>query len=235
VETKNLLPEFHVEVNVEAGQRLVHQQRTGSQDEGASESDALLLSSRQRGWLRSGVLQKIDSPEHLTDPLVTLESRDPLRLEPELEVSAHRKMRPEREILEDHADVPPLGRHDDLSIRGREHAADLHAAAVRSVEAGKEPKSGRLPAAGRSEESDPLALSHLEREAAERLPRAVLLPYIRECQRGDGRLRENNAPRSANGMATPTSSSMHTAEIISGRPFAISVNRRTGNGSLPGG
>ena len=235
METKNLLPESHVEIDVEAGKRLVHQQRAGSRHEGAGESDALLLSSRQRGRLRSGVFQKIDSLEHLTDSLVTLGSRDALRLEPELEVAAHRKMWPEREVLEDHADVPPFGRHDDLSIRSRKHAANLHAAAVRRLEAGKESKGGRLPAAGRPKEGDTLARSHLEREAAERQPRAVLLPYVRERQRVDGRLRESKTPRSANGRAPPRRSSTHTAEIISGRPLAISVNRRTGNGSLPGG
>src|SRR5207245_1517811 len=46
----------------------------------------------------------------------------------ELQMLADRQVRPEREVLEHHREMPFLGRHRYLALRARDHAVDVDAA-----------------------------------------------------------------------------------------------------------
>ena len=91
--------------HVECGERLVHQQHLGVDDQRAREPDTLAHAARQ--LLRIGALvaveaDQIDGSERT---LVALGRRDALRLEAELDVLQHGQPGKEREGLEHHRDL----------------------------------------------------------------------------------------------------------------------------------
>ena len=89
-------------------------------------------------------------------------------------------VRIERVVLEDHRDVAVLRRHvvDDLTV-------DHHLPGGDRLESGDHPQRGRLPAAGRPDEHDELAVGDLEVEVGHRL-RAVGIDLRQALERDLG-------------------------------------------------
>ena len=80
----------------------------------------------------------------------------------ERDVVEHAHVRVQRVVLEDHRDVA-LGRDDVVD----DAAVDRDLAARHLLEPGDHAQRGRLPAAGRPDEDQELALVHVEREAVD--------------------------------------------------------------------
>src|SRR5262245_12688702 len=139
-------------------------------------------------------------------------------------------MWPEREILEDHADLALLRRDQDAARFRHSAPIDQHGTRVGHLEAGQEAERRRLPASRRSEKRDSLARLDPEREGAERDTQPEALrdaPPLERAHRAAS-LRRLTASAISGTSAAPTISK-HSAATSAGRPFAISVNVRTGS------
>ncbi|MDF2117934.1 hypothetical protein PY365_20385 [Roseiarcaceae bacterium H3SJ34-1] len=98
---------------VEVAQRLVEQhQRPGGK--ATRDGDALLLSAGQFRGIAIPVGGKTGDIERMIQPLGYVMIRKPLCLEPEGQIVGDRHVRPQRIILEDHADPSPFSWYDRL-------------------------------------------------------------------------------------------------------------------------
>jgi hypothetical protein len=138
----------------------------------------------QGAWL---AIEELGQPEHggrLAHQPSPLRLVDVAGEQRELDVLAHRLVRVERVALEHHRDVPVLG------LDAGDHlAADAHRAVGGLVEPGDHAQRGGLPAAGRAEEHEELAIGHVEREVVDGDDVAEALGHGRERDRGHSRAR----------------------------------------------
>ena len=151
------------QLRVEVRERLVHEVGRGLADDGAPHGDALALAARQLTWLTVEILGE---PEH---GRCGLHSLSQLRLggtadlQCETEVVAHRHVRVERVVLEDHRHVAVAG-----GCPGHVAVADQDPALCCLLEPGDHPKQRRLPAARRPDEHHELAGQHGQVDVADR-------------------------------------------------------------------
>jgi hypothetical protein len=155
----DLRAHLHAQLRVEFRERLVHQEHLRLAHDRAAHRDALALAA---GQLLRAPVQVRRQPEELgrpRDALVHDVLRRVSQTQPEADVVGDGEVRVERVVLEDHRDVPLLGRqvvHDALADR------DLAFGDV--LEPRDHPQRGRLAAARRADEHDELAVADLERE-----------------------------------------------------------------------
>src|SRR3954468_2559557 len=72
-------------------------------------------------------------------------------------------MRPDRVGLENHAEIAPVGRNEDLALRRENDAVvDRNLATHRTLQAGNGPQSRGLAATGRTKQREELASRHFE-------------------------------------------------------------------------
>ena len=79
--------------HVERGERLVHQQEVGVDDQRPGQADALAHAARKLLRIRALVAAEPDQVDRRLGPLGPLDLADALRLEPELNVLVHRQPR----------------------------------------------------------------------------------------------------------------------------------------------
>ena len=155
----DLRAEADPDLRVQGGERLVEEQHLGLEGERARQGDALLLSARHLPRVAVARARQADELEQLRRSfrdrgLVALAN-----LQPESDVVGDGHVREQRVCLEDHADVPAVGRPVG-DVRPVEDDA-----ARRWVLEARDHAQGRgLATARRPQEGDELALLHREVE-----------------------------------------------------------------------
>jgi hypothetical protein len=160
------------QLGIEVRQRLIEQQQLGMADDGAGERHALLLAAGELGSrsLRDGVHSH--QPQSVHRALANFAFPRPRAADPERigDVIQHVHMRPDRIRLEDHSEVAPVSRHENVPCGvGEYRAAHDDPAGVRLLQAGDAAQRRGLAAAARTEQREERALRHLEAHAPDRV------------------------------------------------------------------
>jgi len=173
VQALDLRAHVDAQLGVEIGQRLVEEEELGLAGDGAADGDTLALAAGQ--FLRLAVEEGLDLQDlgGALDRRGDAGARRAAHLEAEAEILAHRHVRIERVVLEDHGDVAFARRHvvdhlvvnDDLAARYR-------------FEPGDHPQNRALAAAGGTDQDDELALVDLKIDAVDDLQLAVFLDQL---------------------------------------------------------
>jgi hypothetical protein len=158
----NLDGEPVMQLAVEAGERLVEQQRTGRGRQRAGEGDALGLAAAEVGDVAATEAGEPDEVEHLLDAPVALGCRQTLHLQPEPDVRRHRAVGEQLLVLEHHPDPAAVGGNG-----GEVPAVEAHGTRLGSDETGDHAQQGALATARRPEQGDDLAVADGERDAIE--------------------------------------------------------------------
>ena len=178
----DLRPHLDAELRVEVRQRLVHQERLRLADDRPPHGHALPLATRQRLGLALEELVQTEDVRGLADAPIDLGLRQLAQLQTERHVVVDRHVRVQRVVLEHHRDVPLLGRnavHDLL--------ADPDRPARDRLQTGDHAQRGRLPAAGRADQDDELAVGHVQGEVGHcRRPVSVHLGDVIHRDLGQG-------------------------------------------------
>ena len=157
------------QIGVQRAERFVQQQDVGLNDQPAGERDALALATGEPLGPLIGHVREAK----LLEDCATFASRSArftrLTSRPYATLLAHRHVRKQRVVLEDHRGRPPLGRQVVDAA-----AADQDVAARDRLEAGDHAQRRRLAAARGAEEGDELALAHGQVEPDDR-GRAVVI------------------------------------------------------------
>ena len=163
------------QLGVEVGQRLVHQERRGAADHGASERHALALAARKLPGIAVEQRIELHLPRDVLDRRLDLGFRLAAHRQRIGDVGEHRHMRVERVGLEDHRDVAILRQHvGDVAI------ADADRAGRNLFEARDHAQRRRLAGARGSEQDEELAVLDLEVESLDHLDRAERLVDVLE-------------------------------------------------------
>jgi hypothetical protein len=163
-----LLAHLYADLRVERGERLVHQQYLGLEDQGPGDGHALLLAAGELARVLLLVAVQREEGEEFRDLFLDGPVRDLAEPQPEGEVLEHGHVRPEVVALEHHGRRPLLGRQ----LRDVLPAQD-HLPPVRVQESAHGAEDGGLAAARRPQEGDELGLGHLEVDVADPFPVAV--------------------------------------------------------------
>ena len=134
---RQLLPQGYAQIGVEARKWFVEEQQPRRTDERASERGTLLLPAGELMWIAIGQ-RRLEPGElqHLDDSSRAVGFREAGRIGNELEISSHREVRPQREILEHETDSALVGRHDVASRLRDFPAVEPDLAAVRTLQPG---------------------------------------------------------------------------------------------------
>ncbi len=202
-----LRPHLLAQLPVEGGERLVEQQDARRVHEGARQRGALLHASRELARPPLPLPLQADEGQRLVHAAPDLGLGHAALAQAEGHVLEHRHVGEERVGLEHHAEPPLVG-------RARRHvlAVDDHAAGARRHEARDQVERRRLPAAGRAEEREQLALVHREVEGIHRPHRAEVAGAATQL---DDRARHQRSRSSENTAASPKNrSASHTAAKV---------------------
>ena len=150
------------QLGVEVAQRLVHQERLRLAHDRAAHRDPLPLAAGQLAGLAVEHLLQAQDARDLVDPRGDVALGRLAQLQAEAEVPAHRQMRVERVVLEDHRDVA-LARVEPGDVP----AADVDRAGRRLLDPGDQLEQRRLAAARRADEHHELALVDIERHVVD--------------------------------------------------------------------
>src|SRR3989441_7358494 len=121
----HLYPDLRIEVR----QRLVQEQDVRVQHEGAGERDALLLAAGELAGITELEARQVDLAEAGRDALGDRGTVELSHLESVGDVRLHRHVRPERIVLEHHADVTRVGPEPVDAPRSEEHTSELQSLA----------------------------------------------------------------------------------------------------------
>ena len=161
-------------------QRLVHQERLRVAHDRAAHRHALALAAGEVRRLAVQVLAELEDLGGLLDLRVDLGLGDLRELEREAHVLAHRHVRIQRVVLEDHRDVA-IARRELVDAL----AADDQLAVGDLLQARDHPQRGRLPAARRADEDHELAVADLEVHVLDGLEAVgIALPDVLERDLG---------------------------------------------------
>jgi hypothetical protein len=151
----HLVPELRVEV----AQGLLEEEDAGVADDGASQRHSLTLSARQLARLTVQKALDLEQARHLRHARLALGPRHPAHPQVIADVVTRREVRKDRVVLEDHGDVPMLGRHlrHPLGVK-------VDVSPRRHLEPRDHPERGGLAAAAGADQRHELALANLERE-----------------------------------------------------------------------
>src|SRR5262249_19902913 len=170
------------ELLVERAQRLVEEEHGRTRDESPGEGHPLLLPARELARIARPVRGQLHESEGPAHSPFDLTARHPRHAEAKGHVLEHGAVGEEGVVLEDHAHVAPVGRHqihalalDEDVARGRLHES-RHRAQARS-----------LSATGGAEKSEKLAPRHGEGDAVEGQRLSVTLDEAAELDVGNDR------------------------------------------------
>ena len=144
--------------------RLVEQHQRRARGKAAGDRDALLLAAGEFARMPVAIGLEAGHLERVVDPRPALSAagrRCELQAEGEVALDAH--VRPQRVVLEDHADPPLLGRHALPSCPDHP-AVERDRAIVGIVQPGDDAQKRRLAGAARAEQRDDLAGGDIEIE-----------------------------------------------------------------------
>ena len=174
----DLQPHLFAQRRIEVRQRLIEQQDRRPVDDRAREPDPLLLAAGKFARIALGQRREMHHAQRLGDPFALLRFRHAAHLEREADVGGDGQVREQRETLEHHAHVAPVGRH------ARQVAAiDDDAAAVRRQGAGDDAQQRRLAAAARAQQREEHAARHAQRDIVERNQPSKALPMCSSASR----------------------------------------------------
>jgi hypothetical protein len=163
LELPDLAADLHPDLGVEVGQRLVQQQDVRVEHEGTRQRHPLLLAPGELAGVPALEAGEIDLAQPLGHARRDLGGGELAQLEAVGHVARHRHVRPERVVLEHHADVPLVGRQP------AHHApAETDLARVGLVEPGDEAEQRGLATAGRAEQREQLAVADRQVDAVHR-------------------------------------------------------------------
>ena len=167
--------ELHLfaQLEIECAQWLVEQQHARVIDQGASESDALLLAARQHARLASLVAGQLDQGKHVADFPADLRSRHLAPAQAECDVLEHFKMGKEGVVLEDGVDVALVGR-----TIGHVRVAEVNRARAGRLEAGDHAQGGRFATARWAQHGEELAVLDVEHQVIDRHDLVEALGYV---------------------------------------------------------
>src|SRR5215813_8385099 len=166
----DLGPDLDPDLGVQIRKGFIEEQDVGVQDEGPGQRDALLLAAGELAGVAVGQAREIDLAQALGQPARDVRRRQLAQLEAVGDVRGHRHVRPQRIVLEDHADVACVRRQVvDAAL------AEPDLAAVGPVEAGDESQQRRLAAPRGPEQREQLAVADVERGAIDGGGRPELL------------------------------------------------------------
>ena len=112
---ERLVLDLLAQLDVEPGERLVHQHHRRPRRDRAGQRHALLLAARQNVRVVVGVAFQADAGEHGERLAPRLLGRQ--RVEAEGHVVEDGQVRKQREVLEHQADIALLGRHEPVRAR----------------------------------------------------------------------------------------------------------------------
>lgn len=158
------------ELLVETRERFVKQQDVRLGGHRPGERDSLLLSAGELVWLPVGSLGQLNEFEHFLDALFEILAVPAADLEPVGDVLGNRLVREQREVLEHHPDIAPVGRHAVHPV-----AADADHTFSDLLEARDCPECRRLAAATRSNKRHELSLFNHQRDSADSFDTARIL------------------------------------------------------------
>ena len=164
VDARQLRPHLDAQLEVEVGQRLVHQERARLAHQRAAERDALLLAARH---LRRPAIEQALDVQQLGDALHALGDLrlgQLARAQRRGDVLRRRPLRVQGVALEHHRQVA-LGRRGAGGIQ----AVQVHRADVGLLEPGDHAQRRRLAGAGRAEQDEERAVGNVELQPVERL------------------------------------------------------------------
>src|SRR5439155_4312435 len=174
--------------------------------EGAREPHALLHAATQLAGERVLESREADGVDELPRAGVTVRRRDALCLEAQLDVLGDREPGEERERLEDHGDL--------WIVRPDRGPFEQHLPGRWRLQADDDPKQGRLPTSGRTDDADEVPLGELEPDEVEDLE---LLPVLEVRLRDVFHLEER-------GLHAHTSTRYFTAaRLYSGRQRSLFI------------
>ena len=202
---------------VERRQGLVEQEQPRPLDDGAGESDALALATRQLRGAGLGLVGQADRLEHLADACRHLGAGQTLALQAVRDVALHVHVREEGIRLEHQVHRALVGRQGEEVGGHAGGGVDRDRAGVRLLEAGDAPQQRRLAAAGRSEQGEELIGADVDRDVVEGLNRAVGLGHVINGQERSHTESVSRVIRWAEStMVKLTSSSRAARALISG-------------------
>ena len=172
---------LHPQLGVEVRQRLVHQERRGLAHDGAGEGHALALPAAQLAGLATEEPGEADEAGRLVDEGLTLGAGHAPGAERELDVPPDGHVWVQGVGLEDHGQVPVLGR--DV---GDDPVADPDGARRRLLETRDDAQDGRLAAPGGAEEHEQLLVAGFERQVVDGDDLVEALRHAFECDSAHG-------------------------------------------------
>src|SRR6266700_5222603 len=95
--------QFIFQIVIKVRERLVHQERQWLSYQSPGDRDALLLPAGEACGISAAELLQSNVRKHLVDPLITNVCTQALRLQRKFEILIDSQVRPERQILENHA------------------------------------------------------------------------------------------------------------------------------------
>ena len=143
--------------------------------------------------------------KRLVDPAAPVGGRH-LAAEDELEGLPHGHVRPEREVLEDHAHAARLGRNQYAAVAARRLVADQDHAPLGRLESGDQPQHGALARTRRADEHRHRPVGNAEIELAEDGLPAVAEVDVLEAD-------EAHRPFQARNVASPAHATQRTAAV----------------------
>ena len=149
---------FLAELSIESAERLIEQEDSRLEDDGASDRDALLLAAGKLCRIPTAHLRQTHELERRAHSRRELASSEPLSPKAEANVAGNGEMREQGVLLKDGVDVSAMrGRIGDVGV------AEHHGSRVRALEARDNAKKCGLSAPGRTEQRDELSLGDVER------------------------------------------------------------------------
>ncbi|OIQ70522.1 hypothetical protein GALL_478660 [mine drainage metagenome] len=169
--------QFLAQSGVQIGQRLVAQQQPRTHRQRACQRHPLLLPARQRMRMAPGQVGKAHVGEHGAGAVTRLRATHAVQRQGDVVQRA--QVRPQRVVLEHHAELALLRRQEGAASLVDHRAAKAHAATVQPFQTRHQPQQRGLARPGRAEQAENLALLQLQAEivqrggAAEALARGV--------------------------------------------------------------
>src|SRR2546426_9246850 len=170
MQPRDLASHRDAHLRIEIRERLVEQENLWLSDDCPTECDALTLTSGELARFPVEIFVEAERPRCDLDALVDLLGRHVSEPEREAKILAHRHVRIERVILEDHRDVARLWRHIVHHT-----IPDLDGAGADRLETGDHAQCRALPAPRWSDEHNELAVFHIDVDA---INSYLLLPFI---------------------------------------------------------
>src|SRR5688572_9374808 len=159
MQSRELDARLDAQLGIQVGERLIEEERQRLTHDRATQRDSLSLAARKLRWfsLQQCIQSKrrryrLNTPVDHIARLFTHHQTEP-------NVLSNGHVRIERVVLEDHGDVALLWWEvRDIAL------ADADSASCNLLEPGHHSQDGRLPAAGRSNQHEQLAVGDLETE-----------------------------------------------------------------------